>query len=261
MPVVYCFSATGNSLYVAKRIAAALGGEVRSLSRPDAVCDEKVIGFVFPAYFWGLPNLVDRFLRDLPPPAKDAYLFAVTTYGGAAPGVLGAAGKRLREKGLRLSYGGKLKMPDNYLPAYTVKDSEAIRLRIDRELDALIEDVVHSKRKAVAAYTPLSRLVHRQFPAHQSDCDSHFTVSAACTRCGVCGRACPVGNIALPPEEGPRFAHRCELCLACLHACPAAALDWKTGTVGKARYRNPHITPQELIDLCAPKVAQGEPVS
>ena len=45
---------------------------------------------------------------------------------------------------------------------------------------------------------------------------------ARCTRCGLCARLCPVGNIAL--KDLPVFTGRCELCLRYRSFCPASAI-------------------------------------
>jgi len=47
----------------------------------------------------------------------------------------------------------------------------------------------------------------------------------------------------------PQFQHQCEHCLACLHNCPARAIDWKDKTQGKARYRNANVSLDELIEF------------
>ena len=43
-----------------------------------------------------------------------------------------------------------------------------------------------------------------------------------CTRCGLCARFCPTGNIRM--EGYPRFLGRCQDCLRCLGLCPVHAL-------------------------------------
>ncbi|MBN1774977.1 MAG: EFR1 family ferrodoxin [Clostridiales bacterium] len=87
-PEVYYFSGTGNSLAVAKKIAAATGGSMISISsvaeqesiRPQA----DRIGIVFPCYLAqlnGIPPVVQEFVSKLRG-AEDKYIFAVCTCGG-----------------------------------------------------------------------------------------------------------------------------------------------------------------------------------
>lgn len=86
-----------------------------------------VIGFVFPVYFWGLPLTVERFLDNIRITNKSAYVFAVADYGGYAAGVIGAVGKKLSRMGLKLSYGNSVKMGENYIPAFSARDSDKLR--------------------------------------------------------------------------------------------------------------------------------------
>lgn len=69
--MIFYFSATGNSRYVAERIAAATGDE--TISIPDCCKSDrfsfdetdKTVGIVCPTYSWGLPSIVQEFLEKL----------------------------------------------------------------------------------------------------------------------------------------------------------------------------------------------------
>ena len=57
--VVYYFSATGNSLYAAKVIAKKINAEVVQISyNTEKSCNQNIIGFVYPTFYWGLPEMV-----------------------------------------------------------------------------------------------------------------------------------------------------------------------------------------------------------
>lgn len=51
----------------------------------------------------------------------------------------------------------------------------------------------------------------------------NIRISESCTVCGICAKACPVGNIAME-RDGPSFGGGCVMCMACLYRCPAEAL-------------------------------------
>ena len=85
--MVFYFSGTGNSRYVAQRIAAALGDALLSMndrikaedSSPVKTDDRLVI--VTPTYAWRIPRLVENWLRRTEfPGAKQAWF--VMTCGG-----------------------------------------------------------------------------------------------------------------------------------------------------------------------------------
>lgn len=246
MAVIYCFSGTGNSLYAAKRIAASIGAEVRNMrdAHTAGEISDGVIGFVFPTYFWGLPKSVRKFIGKLNIANKDAYIFAVTTYGGFSVGVCDAVNVLLKKQEVKLSYSAKVKMTENYLPSFNSNDSEELWEKADAALDKIIVEISGRKRARSAPYTVFNGLSQKVYPPNKPGCAEKFTAKG-CLNCGLCARICPNGNIKL--EDGaPKFGERCDLCLACLNNCPADAIEYGEGTRGKKRYKNPKISAEEL---------------
>lgn len=116
--MILYFSATGNSEYVARRIAAETGDLAVSITDCykeqmfsfDEKC--KTLGIVSPTYSWGLPVIVTEFLQRLDVSHKPDYLFFIATYG-TTPGQTGRfADHILAPKGLPLSAKFSVKMPD-----------------------------------------------------------------------------------------------------------------------------------------------------
>lgn len=249
MATIYCFSATGNSLYAAKRIASAIGGTVKPMHEENTVCNDDLIGFVFPNHFLGFPRIVERFLSTINVSKKNAYIFAVITYGGIAWSVAAQTKQLLAKRNLPLRFCQELKSVRNYLPEYKHNDGETQRQQTETNLKSIIAKVKNKEKNRIAGIPPLIRLYHNFYPA--ADSDQYFTVSSQCTSCGTCQKVCPVNNITMA-EGKPSFSHHCEHCLSCLHHCPAAAIDWKQKTVGKKRYRHFNITLKELISLGRP---------
>lgn len=243
---IFCFSGTGNSLYAAKKIAAGIGAEVLPMKDGGELADD-VIGFVFPVYFWGLPLTVDRFLDNIRITNKSAYVFAVASYGGFAAGVVGAVGKKLSRQGVKLSYGKSVKMGENYIPAFTARDSDSIWSGADEKLDQIVSDIKNRKTNSVLPYTFINKAVHGSYPPLKRDCGSLFSTEG-CVGCGLCEQLCPNRNITIK-DSVPVFGSNCELCLGCLNYCPKNAIDFDNSTKGKARYKNRRISANELICL------------
>jgi flavodoxin len=70
--MIYYFSGTGNSKWVAGEIAKRTGDTAQSI--PELIRDGPTavyvgadcsIGLVFPVYAWGVPELVERFCRSV----------------------------------------------------------------------------------------------------------------------------------------------------------------------------------------------------
>ena len=74
------FTGTGNSLYLAKQI----GGELFSI--PQLIKDktynieDDVVGFVVPCYYYTLPRLVEKYIRQAN--IKADYVFLILNNGG-----------------------------------------------------------------------------------------------------------------------------------------------------------------------------------
>lgn len=244
MATVFCFTSTGNSLYVAKQIVGKIGGKVLPMNRGKAQSENDIIGFVFPVYFWGLPRMVEQFISELRIANKDAYVFAVATSGGPGFGVLGRVKALLRPKGISLRYGARLTSVSNYLPEYEAKDSDALRQRVDENIVGIIAAISGRESNRIQAFTIVNKIVYKFFPDENSD--RYFTVAPTCTGCGTCQKVCPANNITVKAGK-PSFQHRCEHCLACVHNCTVCAIDWKQKTQGKDRYRNAGVTLDDLI--------------
>ena len=243
MATIYCFTSTGNSLYAANKIADKIDAKVLSMKEP-ALCEDDVIGFVFPCYFWGVPRRVERFVSKMQITNKDAWVFAVYTCGGPVFGVLGSLKKILKSKGIRLRFSSRIISVTNYLPEYEVKDSEALRQKIEARIQKVAEAVHDRKTNWIPAITLMNRLVYKAYP--DENCDQHFSIASTCNGCGICGNICPAGNIIMEAGK-PGFQHKCEHCLACLHNCPVCAIDWKDKTQNKRRYRNINVSQDDLI--------------
>ncbi|MEA3560983.1 MAG: EFR1 family ferrodoxin, partial [Candidatus Omnitrophota bacterium] len=118
---IFYFSGTGNCLKVAGDLVSELD-DAEIVSIPKVInreidCSAERIGIVFPVYIFGMPLLVENFIKRLKP-EKDKYIFAVATYGGMAADTLGQAARQLKRQGLKLSAGFLVKMPGNYTPLY-----------------------------------------------------------------------------------------------------------------------------------------------
>ena len=82
--MILYFSGTGNSKYVAERIARATGEEICSIEQVQEVNlkDGELFGLVCPTYWGELPILSRMFLTNTPiRTANNNYCFFVTTYG------------------------------------------------------------------------------------------------------------------------------------------------------------------------------------
>jgi len=245
MAVIYCFTSTGNSLYAARKIADYIGAATLPVTYDSATTDEKTIGFVFPVFFWGAPKIVLHFARNLKIANPDAYVFAVATYGGVAPGAADEIRKCLY--GRELSYTASVKSVENYVPFYNVNDTDKIHAAAERKIQSVARDIAELKKKRNGRFWLANSACKSVFPGNRADCDKKFTVSCSCTGCGICAKVCPVKNITVSAGQ-PEFGHRCEHCISCLHCCPAKAIDYGMSQ-RRTRYVHPEIGVNGLIEF------------
>lgn len=64
-----------------------------------------------------------------------------------------------------------------------------------------------------------------------------FNTNGKGVGCGKCSRVCPLNNISMDGNV-PKWGRRCTHCMACVHQCPKAAVEFRKITEGKNRYYN-----------------------
>ena len=254
--VIYYFSGTGNSLKVAKEIAAGLPDcEVISVSSsnpkmPDQETER--IGFVYPTYGAGLPHMMAKFVCDMDftnISKQNMYVFAVATCGYFPLNAVRDLPTLLRLKGFLLSYGSAVRMPENYILMFNrPANAEEILKNSEAPIRRITSAVLKKETmKKIGKPIPLFRLFHLIFMNGIKKTAKKYTVSDACTGCGQCMKLCPSGNISLTDGK-PAFGTECEACMACIQHCPVRAINHKKDLSRKERYVHPEITAEEMME-------------
>ncbi|MDP4128046.1 MAG: EFR1 family ferrodoxin [Bacillota bacterium] len=246
---IFYFTATGNSLYVAKRIGGKLYSIPQLLNKEESEFADEAIGFVFPCYGFGIPRIVIDFIQRSKFTAN--YFFAIMTYGNMAASGL----KHIEEVGAKVNIGfdytNEILMIDNYLPLFKMENQLAKEdsKRIEEKLDQIVDDIISRKKKKITkgiASDLISKLVYRFHTKNQVDAgDKKFIVQDNCNRCKVCEKVCPKNNIRVGIT--PEFLHKCDGCYACIHHCPQNAIHL-TSERSNIRFINRNIKLNEIID-------------
>jgi ferredoxin len=255
---LYTYTGTGNSLWIARMLAARLGdasiAPISLAAGDSAARPGAAVGIIFPVHIWGVPRRVIEFVEILAKgPAP--YTFAVAVNAGQVAATLLQLKKLMDAKGLTLSSGFGIVMPSNYIPwgGPGPKDKQFMRFTKAGEKIKIIADVVARREQRPVERGPLWQnilftwLNRLAFP-HVPSMDKSFRADDKCNFCGICKTVCPCGNIKLQAGR-PVWLHRCEQCLACIQWCPAEAIQFGKKTPRYERYHHPEVTLSDMTAL------------
>lgn len=253
--IIFYFSATGNSLSLARDIANELG-DTKIVSIASAMKENHIdlpyerIGFVFPTYYVSAPPIIKRFVEKLHF-NKSHYIFAAVTAGGATGRSFLNLGNYIENSGGKLSVGFTVFMPGNNINGFSAWPDAIIKFELKKakKKAAKIAEAVRNKkvtpvRKGKLFFMPKAGFIStmRDYEKYAKD----FSVSEKCTGCEVCKKICPTDNIAMENKK-PKWGDLCEHCLACIQWCPMKAIDFAGKTAKRKQYRNPDVTAKDLF--------------
>ncbi len=244
--MILYFSGTGNSRFIAERIAAHISDAIVSMNdrirRHDAspidAGDQLII--VTPTYAWRIPRIVEEWLRGTElRGAKRAWF--VMNCGSE----IGDADRYLKalcaDKGLEYMGVFEIVMPENYIAMFNAPDKEKAKQIIDRaevRIGAAADLIQKGDRFPAPRRNLYDRIMsaainpvfYRAFVKAKA-----FYTSDACIGCGKCARLCPLCNIKIKNGK-PLWGEHCTHCMACICHCPAEAIEYGKKSIGKPRY-------------------------
>lgn len=154
--MVFYFSGTGNSEHVARRLAQATGETCVSMAdcvdRDEftfSLCPDERVGFVTPVYFWGLPDIVVRFMDKLRFTGLHRnFIYHTVTCGTTTGQAHYMMQKILKGKGLWLDAKYSVRMVDVWTPMFDLSNHEKCLRKTsgaEKHIDKVAEMVVSRK--------------------------------------------------------------------------------------------------------------------
>lgn len=245
--IVFYFTATGNSLFIAKQLSDSPLSIPQELKKNDLTYEADEIGFVFPDYAAAVPVIVREFVEKAR--FKASYIFSVITFGNASVNVAEWWNDWAKAKGLHNNYINTILMVDNYLPVFDMNEQIKIDKKTDENMAGIIGDI--SGHKDFIAPSDMGWFTKEMLQQMQ---DMHFSQMSEqlikldadkCIQCSTCTEVCPRGNFSLD-SGGLQISGKCEFCLACVQNCPQHALSLERERNKEARYRHPDISLNEI---------------
>lgn len=245
--IIY-FSATGNSRYVAERIAKGTSDRISSITLciknekfKFELQENEFLGIVSPTYSWGLPVIVKEFLQNMDLSKPPAYIWFVTTYGTTSGQTGYFANEILQTRNCSFSAYFSVKMPDTWTPAFNLNNKERIKkinAKAEVQIDAITDKI---KRRVTGDYMqrkvpkPIARLFYNMaYDVMRKT--SHFHVEDTCVGCGLCVKNCPISAIDIVNQKPTWNREQCVMCLSCLHHCPKFAIQYGNRTKKHGQY-------------------------
>lgn len=249
--MIFHFSGTGNSKWVAENLAGLLHEKTADISVlnfesddnkrymkeiAQGIKNDEYIGFVFPVYAWGAPEIVIDFAKKLGKPEGNMFTFAVATCGEEAGYTL-----KNFSKVFPLKSAYSVVMPNNYVVGSDLEDEGtvlSVLRNANEEVKRMAEEL--SVKKEVCRVNEgstaglKSSLVNFGFNKFARSTKSFYTTDA-CTGCGLCAKNCPARTITMENNR-PVWGEQCYQCVKCINCCPAAAIQYGKATESRGRY-------------------------
>ncbi|HOD11911.1 MAG TPA: EFR1 family ferrodoxin [Candidatus Omnitrophota bacterium] len=255
---IYYFSATGNSLALARDLARELGNadilSIADLQNEKEISPSaQVIGLIYPVYAFGIPLIVERFISRMRF-RSNQYLFTVTNYAMIQGAGLTKARRLLKKRGLAPKAEFGVVMPNNYIPFGGAASAAQQKILFDAAQEKIkgIADVIR-RQASIPAQTGFflwrwlfAEPVCLMSAGMMNNEDKNFHLNEKCDGCGICQKVCCVKNIVIK-DKTPFWQHHCELCMACFHWCPREAIEFGRATKGKKRYHHPAAKLQDFL--------------
>ena len=245
--VVFYFSGTGNSRFVAEHFAKTAGADCYSIEEPlDAavlLSQEVMVAFCYPVYGSCVAGPMRAFVQAHQAELQGKRFVILATqllFSGNGAQALCAL---LPGGESNVVYAEHFFMPNNLcnFPMFPVTNGEKNARKIRRALRKIDRTAAEIARGVVRrrGFHPISILLGKSqsayWPAIEQRAASDIRVSEDCIRCGLCVRTCPTKNLSME-QNGVQQHEKCAVCYRCVNACPKQAITTMIHEKPKQQY-------------------------
>ncbi len=251
--MIFYFSATGNSMYVAKQLDTEIYSIPQEMKKKERHYKADKIGIVCPLYEFEIPDYVKEFIRTSS--FDTDYFYIIVTFGMHHGGVTVRTQEFMESIGRSADYINTIIMHDNAIIVFDMDKQRKLEegKKVDEHIAMLKADIDAEKHEIpipaqdeIDFYQGYTKMIQEKGPMYSFPL---YGITDDCIGCGVCMKICPRGCIHLENRRPVHDYTNCINCMACAQACPKKAI--KLVCVKEpnpnARYRNVHIELPELI--------------
>lgn len=257
--MIFYFSATGNSSWVAKKLSMTFGEHLFSISDELKKKQERYsyylqkgekVFFVFPVHTWGPAVPVNRFIGRLNLQNYNGQaIYSICTCGSDCGHTDKIIKNSLKKQGLVLTACYSLSMPNTYIlmKGFDTDSKEIVEKKLHDAPNGLCSIIESIKKGNID-----KSLYHKSlFPVFKSTVlysifvrfvigKNKFHTTNKCISCGLCTKVCPSETIKMINGK-PNWRNTCIQCTACIHRCPVHAIEYGDITIKKGRYQHPEL--------------------
>lgn len=242
--MVLYFSGTGNSRYVAKKIAEVSDDKIISINQRikdsdySSIESDRPLVFVGPVYAGRLPHIMDEYIRKVNfKGTKQAYF--IVTCAATPWQTISYVEKMCKQKQFSLLGFNSVVMPQGYIAGGGTQPKEVndeilkkATPKIEKISETIRDKQILSKEQPGKAI--MSKILNPIMYSIMISAKG-FTVTDKCTGCGKCTERCPLNNVSIKNGK-PSWGKACTHCMACIAGCPKEAIEYGKKTQGKPRY-------------------------
>lgn len=244
--MILYFSGTGNSRFIAEKIAALTNDKAISLNKRiksgdcSAIESKKPVVLCCPIYAWRIPRIVEEHLKATSFTGNKK-LYVIVTTCGSSGNASKYAGKIADRLGFRFMGLHTLFMEGNYIAFMQYPDlnrGAILMKRAEEECKLLAETILSSKKLMPEKHRLAGRFASsilnpyfRKFIMGRKG----FFASESCIACELCGRLCPTNNIHFQNNR-PVWGNQCVHCMSCISYCPMETIEFRNKSQGRVRY-------------------------
>lgn len=238
--VLYYFSGTGNTKWVADRFKESfklydINIDLVNIESAEEISIKPYNFFIIgsPVHAEAAPKIVDDFLGRLPKEESRLRAIVYSTQGAKSAAAASIVSKKLEQKGYNVIIQSNIAMPNNYYFGVGRLPTENMQKKMLEEAVEKVEILTKNfiENKHIKECNSLFRRVigkvsEKAYRSMLPKLSKNITSTKECSKCGLCLRNCPKGNITF--ENGHAIFHsNCILCLRCIHICPINAITYK----------------------------------
>lgn len=242
--MILYFSGTGNSRYVAKRIAEIINDETISINQRlkendySLVNSDRTLIFVGPVYAGRLPRVMNDYIKKVNfIGTKEVYF--ITTCASTPWATVKYVHKLCEEKAFSLKGFNSIIMPQGYIVGGGTQPKE-VNEKILAEAEPKIIEIAKMIKdeqnlpQEQPGKSVMSKVLNPMMYSFMINAKG-FYVTDKCSNCGKCETRCPLNNIKIVNGK-PVWGKDCTHCMACIGGYPTEAIEYGKKTRGKPRY-------------------------